>query len=446
MQAQQEKLWTRSLIVLMGVNFCSALSFYLIMVKITEFAIATYGVTPSVGGLTITAYVISALFTRIFFGRKIDIWGVKRSLVMGAAVNTVAMLMYLLPLSFEALMVVRLVHGFSFALMTGASSAGAALVIPRSRYGEGIGYYSMMQALATGVGPFVAILITNLFGGYFPMFACAAVVAALALISLPLLKIPRNVHLLGTTRRDAGKAADKDDAAGRANGSDEAANGTEDVASGAEAAASGTAADQPADSPRQNALMRAIGSYVQLSVVPIASVLFMAYLGYAGILSFITSYADASGLSDAVTLYFVVYAAVIFVTRPPIGRYVDRKGENTAIYCSLGSLVVGFIVLAFASNGVMLLLSAALIGFGIGATQSVIQAVIARDTPPTEIGRANSTFMMSMDLGSGIGPVVIGAFIPLIGYSACYLVLAIVSACAIAVYYVVHGRKQPRRP
>ena len=442
MQAQQEKLWTRSLIVLMGVNFCSALSFYLIMVKITEFAIATYGVTPSVGGLTITAYVISALFTRIFFGRKIDIWGVKRSLVMGAAVNTVAMLMYLLPLSFEALMVVRLVHGFSFALMTGASSAGAALVIPRSRYGEGIGYYSMMQALATGVGPFVAILITNVFGGYFPMFACAAVVAALALASLPLLEIPRNVHLLGTTQQETGK----DDAAGKANGSDEAASGTDSAASGADAAASGDTANQPADSPKQNALMRAIGSYVQLSVVPIASVLFMAYLGYAGILSFITSYADERGLSDAVTLYFVVYAAVIFVTRPPIGRYVDRKGENVAIYCSLGSLAIGFIVLAFAGNGVMLLLSAALIGFGIGATQSVIQAVIARDTPPSELGRANSTFMMSMDLGSGIGPVVIGAFIPLIGYSACYLVLALVSACAIVVYYVVHGRKQPRRP
>ena len=140
-----------------------------------------------------------------------------------------------------------------------------------------------------------------------------------------------------------------------------------------------------------------------------------------------------------------MYAVVIFVTRPPIGRYVDRRGENTAIYASLGSLVVGFIVLSLADNGFMLLASAALVGFGIGATQSVIQAVIARDTPPDELGRANSTFMMSLDLGSGIGPVIIGAFIPFVGYSACYLALAVVSAAAIAVYYLVHGRKQPRR-
>ena len=69
---EHEKLWTRTFIVLMGVNFCSALSFYLTMVKITEFAMDTYGVTHSIGGLMITAYVISALLTRLFFGGRID--------------------------------------------------------------------------------------------------------------------------------------------------------------------------------------------------------------------------------------------------------------------------------------------------------------------------------------------------------------------------------------
>ena len=404
-EAAREKLWTRSLIVLMGVNFCSALSFYLIMVKITEYAIATYDVAPSVGGLTITAYVISALVTRVLFGRKIDAWGVKRSLVIGAAFNAAAMLLYLIPMGFAPLMAVRLLHGFSFALMTGSTSAGAALVIPRSRYGEGIGYYSMMQALATGVGPFVAIFITNTFGGYFPMFACAAAVAIIALASLPLLKVP---------------AVKKEPVHG----------------------ANGQAGESEVQD--QLARKRGIGAFVQLSVVPIASVLFMAYLGYAGILSFITSYASERGLDDAVSLYFVVYAIVILVSRPPIGRYVDRKGENVAIYASLTSLAIGFVVLALAVNGMLLLASAALIGFGIGATQSVIQAVIARDTPASELGRANSTFMMSMDLGSGLGPVIIGVFIPLVGYSACYLGLAVVAACAIVVYYVVHGCKHSR--
>ena len=162
-------------------------------------------------------------------------------------------------------------------------------------------------------------------------------------------------------------------------------------------------------------------------------------------LSFITLYALELNLSDAVTLYFVVYALVILITRPPVGRLVDRKGENSIIYWCFLSLAVGFVVLALASNAVMLLLSAAFIGFGIGATQSITQAVIARDTPPDELGRANSTFFMSMDLGSGIGPIVIGAAIPHIGYSSSYMVLAGVALLAGVVYHLVHGRKVRRR-
>ena len=155
-------------------------------------------------------------------------------------------------------------------------------------------------------------------------------------------------------------------------------------------------------------------------------------------------YAGELGLSDAVSLYFVVYAAVILVSRPPVGRRVDRLGENSTMYISLMSLVAGFILLAASSNAVMLLLSAAFVGFGIGTTQSVIQAVIARDTPQDELGRANSTFMMSMDLGSGVGPVLIGAVIPLVGYRFSYLGIAGVALFALLVYHLVHGRTHRR--
>ena len=388
---QPEKLWTRTFIVLMGVNLCSALSFYLIMVKITEFAVDTYGVSQSVGGAMVSVYVIAALATRLFFGKRIDSWGVKRSLVIGTAVNAVCMGLYLVPMSFAALTVVRIVHGFAFAIMSGSAAAGAALVIPRGRYGEGIGYFSMMQALATGIGPFVAILITSISGSYAAMFSTATVIALLALASLSLLRFPT------VERRDAGPASSE----GR----------------------------------------RARASLIQKSVIPLGAVLFMCYLGYSGILSFVTLYAGELGYDRLVSVFFVVYAAVILISRPPVGRRVDRKGENSVIYWCFAALAVGFVVLGLAANGAMLLASAALAGFGIGAAQSITQAVIARDTPPDELGRANSTFFMSMDLGTGIGPLAIGAIIPFIGYSGGYLVLAVVAVAAGVVYHFAHGRK-----
>ena len=396
---EHEKLWTRTFIVLMGVNFCSALSFYLTMVKITEFAMDTYGVTHSIGGLMITAYVISALLTRLFFGGRIDSLGVKRSLAIGTSINAISMLLYLVPMSFPALMAVRIIHGFAFAIMSGSAAAGAALVIPRERYGEGIGYFSMMQALATGVGPFVAILLTNLFNSYVGMFACAAAIAVIAVLSLFLLEIPHIVKDEEPELPETGGA-------------------------------------------QHMHVKRGISSLIQLSVVPLASVLFLCYLGYSGILSFVTLYAEERGLSDAVSLYFVIYAIVILISRPPVGRRVDRTGENSIIYWCSASLTIGLIILALAFNGPLLLLSAAFVGFGIGATQSIVQAVIARDTPQNELGKANSTFFMSMDLGSGIGPIIIGAIIPFIGYSGSYIVLAFCAAFAAVVYHFAHGKRQ----
>ena len=175
--------------------------------------------------------------------------------------------------------------------------------------------------------------------------------------------------------------------------------------------------------------------------MPLASVLFLCYLGYSGILSFVTLYAEERGLSDAVSLYFVIYAIVILISRPPVGRRVDRTGENSIIYWCFASLTIGLIILALAFNGPLLLLSAAFVGFGIGATQSIVQAVIARDTPQNELGKANSTFFMSMDLGSGIGPIIIGAIIPFIGYSGSYIVLAFCAAFAAVVYHFAHGKR-----
>lgn len=388
-----ERLWTRTFVTLMAINFISALSFYLLMVKITEYTIQTYGVSYSAGASTVTAFVISALFARLFLGGRIDVWGIRRSLAAGMLLNAVSCALYLVPMPLACLLCVRVMHGVGFALASGAAGAGAALIVPARRRGEGIGYFSMMQALATGVGPFVAIALTSGTQSYTVLFAFTAGVCVAALAACFILEMP-------------------------------AANAV----------------------AQEEKTVRRLGlaSLVQVAVLPLAAVMLLAYVCYSGILSFVVLYAAEEGLQDSVGLYFVVYAVAILVTRPPIGRRVDRKGENSSIYWSLCSLVVGMVVLAFAVNGALLLASAALCGFGIGATQSIIQAVIARDTPHDELGRANSTFFMSMDLGSGVGPVVIGAFIPLAGYRAVYLALAVVALLAGVLYHAVHGSKAGR--
>ena len=431
---EEERLWTRTFVALMVINFCSAMSFYLITVKITEYALVQLGAPYNIAGLSVSAYVVSALVTRLVFGRQIDRLGAKRALAIGAVVNVAAMLLYLAPLDFAQLVGVRIIHGFGFAVLSGSAAAGATLVIPANRSGEGIGYFSMMQALATGVGPFAAIAVVNAFGTYQAMFAAGAIAAFLALLVLFALDLPA-VPQAGS--RIAVEACDR---AGGGHVPNEAVDAPASVSASTAADVrqrESTAAD---DRIQRRGSASGIGSLVQLAIVPLASVMLLLYFGYAGVLSFATVYATELGLDEAFGFFFVVYALVIMVSRPFVGRRIDRKGENSTIYACLTSFVAGFVLLGLTANAAMLLASAALIGFGIGATQSIIHAVIARDTAPDEQGRATSTFYMSMDLGSGVGPLVIGCIIPAIGYRASYFLIAVVGIFAAIDYYLVHGR------
>lgn len=408
------KIWTPSFTVLTAVNFVSALVFYLFIVSIVEYTMLAYQVSYGAAGLMVSAYVIASLCTRLFLGRKIDQWGLKRSIVFGTVVNMVAALLYFVEGGFAFLLFVRALHGVGFGLASGALAAAAALVVPPERRGEGIGYFSMAQALATGVGPFVAIALTG-GGNYFVLFGFSVAVTAVALAGALFVRVPE--------AEAAGVEGREPEAEGRVAGEHAGFSAVSD-------------APKPSSSRRFS-----LGRFAQLDVLPLALPMLLVLVCYSGVVSFLSVFAASRCLSEAASLYFVVYSAAILVSRPPIGRRVDRKGENSVIYLTFGSLAVGLVLLAFAYGSAALLVSAALIGFGIGCTQSTVQAAIVRITPKQELGRANSTFFMSMDLGAGVGPVIIGAFIPLVGYEAVYVALAFVSLAACLLYHVMHGRK-----
>ena len=86
---------------------------------------------------------------------------------------------------------------------------------------------------------------------------------------------------------------------------------------------------------------------------------------------------------------------------------------------------------------VLLIGAALLLGFGVGTVQSCGLAMAVRVSSDERLGVANATFYMLLDVGVGIGPVLLGALVPLIGYSALYLCMAAVGLLALALFLVV---------
>jgi MFS family permease len=183
-----------------------------------------------------------------------------------------------------------------------------------------------------------------------------------------------------------------------------------------------------------------ISDLVQVSAIPVCLVTALIFFCYSGVSSYAVGFAAQQGFTT-ISAFFMVYAIVIVVSRPIAGKRVDAKGENSTIYLTMALLVVGLAMMALAPNGAIFLASAAALGVGVGTTQSIVQAIVAREAQPSEQGRANSTFMMSLDIGSGLGPMPLGALLGFVTYRQMYGLLAVVAVITIVVYYLVHGRK-----
>ncbi|TCN88024.1 MFS transporter [Shewanella fodinae] len=77
---------------------------------------------------------------------------------------------------------------------------------------------------------------------------------------------------------------------------------------------------------------------------------------------------------------------------------------------------------------------------GFGTFMSCSQAIVIKLSPADSIGKANSTFFIFMDLGVGLGPLLLGKVIPLLQFSGMYELLAVVMLMCLVSYHFLHGR------
>ena len=186
------------------------------------------------------------------------------------------------------------------------------------------------------------------------------------------------------------------------------------------------------------------GKDFEKRAVPISIVCAGIYFCYSGILSFLTPYAEQTHLQTAASFFFIVYSAVILLTRPFTGRFFDRKGERFIMLPAFVSFFIGMLLLSRTHGSILLLVSAAFVGFGIGAIQSCGLALAVKNSPEERVGYVNSTFYIFVDLATGLGPFLLGFLIPAAGYRGLYLILAGVTVLFGILYLAVSGKSRKR--
>lgn len=383
------KLWTKDFLIDSTVNFFIYLVFYLFMVIIVSHVMKDMGGSASIAGLVFGVFVIGLLISRIVSGSLINRVGDKRMLYIGLIVFLLTTLLYFAAKNIPLLLFVRFINGIGMGIATTATGTIIAKIIPPERRGEGTGYFALTMPVASAIGSSLGIYISH--SGSFNTILILSVF--LLLISfVGAFFIHASEHKFTTAQTETKKRF-------------------------------------------------SVSSFYEVSILPISIICVFIGISYSSILSFMDSYTGSINQVKAGSIFFIVYAFFILLSRPFTGKLFDRKGENFVMYPAFALFAAGLIVLATAENAFMIYLAAALVGFGYGTFTSSAQAIAIKEAPLERMGIATSTFYASLDAGVGTGPLVLGLLIPVTGYRPLYAVLAFVVVGCIFLYYKLYGKK-----
>jgi len=386
---KHERLWTKDFVTVSVINFLVFSTHFLLMVTIASYAVNKFHASTNTAGLVAGIFIIGALIGRLGTGRIIETVGSSKVLKFSTVFFIITSALYFAAVNLPLLIGVRLLHGIIFGVASTATGTIVAQIIPGSRRGEGIGFYSMGAILSVALGPFVGMLLIH--GTDFKMIFSLTSVLAFGSFVLSFFVD--------------------------------------------EAACKLSVRDRVSSEGKSH-----VSNFLELKAVPISIVILIIGFSYSGVLTFVSLYSREIRLEEAASFYFLVYAVTVFFSRPFSGRLFDVRGANFVAYPCLVIYAVGMLLFSQAVNGIMLLLAGALIGLGYGNFISCAQAISIKDVPPHRLGLATATFFVFVDLGFGIGPYILGSLVPFTEYRGLYLMMTVVILATVPLYYVLHGR------
>ncbi|GIP26385.1 MFS transporter [Paenibacillus sp. J23TS9] len=384
------KIWTKNFVIVCLSSFFMFLTFYVTATAFPLYVGDHLSGNVQQMGLVITIYVVGGVLIRPFSGFWVDRFGNKKMALIGLGIFLLACICYFGASGIALFLVIRFLHGMSYAVASTATSTIAASLIPNTRKGEGMGYYSMFMSIAMVIGPAFGLLLWQDKNGML-LLSVITVIAFLSLLFVLPIK-------------------DQD-----------------------------TSIKSKPTAAKSSFSLREI---FELKALPISIVGFVLAFSYSPIAGFIAPFANEIHQSKVASTFFIVFAVMIVVFRPLVGKIFDKFNEHVLFYPGFILFGLGLLLLSQSHTGSMVLLSGAFMGIGYGALFPCIQALAMKLSPMHRTGAANGTFFLLFDLGYGAGSYVMGLISSHSNYRTMFAAAGIVALAAIILYYFIHHKRQ----
>ena len=408
-----DRLWNSNYCKVMTANFALFFAFYLLTPLLPLYLHETFGATKDVIGLVLSGYTLTALLFRPFSGYLVDSFPRKTVLLTVYAAFAIFFAGYLAASSLLLFTVVRTLHGGPFGAVTVANSTVAIDVLPSSRRNEGIGYYGLSNNLAMAISPTFAIFVYTQTQNFQLLFWLAFAVALFGLIVDSTVKVRR------------GESADA----------------------------------KSAPAARTVSLDR---FFLKRGWLVGANMVFFGFC--FGVMSnYLAIYGkQVLGITGGTGTWFMLCSVGLILSRLQGGKAL-REGRLThnasegmvislvgyTLFILLPTVAEAFMsqMQSFKSDNVFVLnyamlglagyySSALLIGLGNGHLWPAFQNMMISMARHNERGTANSTILVSWDVGMGLGVLLGGIIAELMSYATAFWFVAVVNASGVLLYFL----------
>lgn len=345
-------------------------------------------------GLVTTLFSLAAVIIRPFIGSILESQARKKHVIIASFALLIVTMLYPLMHIVTVFLLLRFMHGLAWGWSTTSNGTAAVDLIPRSRIGEGMGYFSLSVTLGMIIAPSLGIFIFQRYD-FQVLVSISIILGIIALILLVTLKIPTPASV--------------------------------------------------ADRKFSFRTFSFFGSLIDKRSWFPGLVTFITTFGYGSIVTFIVIFSLEKSL-DQVFLFYLFNALCATLVRPITGKWFDRRGPwSLIIVCALLAFA-GMWVLALAENNVYLVVSGILFGTGYGSMMPALQAWVLSKTTREKSGTANGMFYSSIDLGIGISALLLGFIKPLVGTAALFELSSFCFIIVMILTFVDYMRQSKSRP
>lgn len=387
---EQEKkvaLWNANYTKAWISNFMIFFSFMLLTPLLPLYMAEEFGADKDLIGLVLSGYTLTALLVRPFSGYFVDSFPRKMVLMVSYFFFMFLFAGYMVAGTVLLFAIVRTLHGFPFGATTVANSTVAIDVLHPTRRAEGIGYYGLSNNIATAIGPTVALAIYQVWESYDLLFALSLFVALCGLIISATLKLPKKELVRNK---------------------------------------------QPMSFDRF-LLLRGWSLGIAMCCYSFSYGVLATYLAIYG--------KEELGITGGTGLFFMILSIGLICSRL-IGSRTLRKGkivENASFGVSVS--VFGYLLFAAVHNLWGYYGAALIIGLGNGHMFPAFQTMFINLASHEQRGTANSTLLVSWDIGIGLGILLGGALAEYWGYHSAFWGAWVVNLAGV-IFFLSFARKQ----